>query len=343
LNTVVTELAACQRRREQWRQTTSRLQTQAAAASAELAGRANARVSAPFRDMDSTTLQTELARAEQRLWAATTVAEHHETFSRRWQNRADELTRQLANISDTRPHLSIAETTVAAEREVATRLDQLQSALGRGRLRPNAVRGRARHDLAEEMSRLTRTNPALAVDPPRREDRWATIMDRAKAAEQRWLVEIRAQLDEAVAQVNENTAIASPSRADVDDRAERVATLRAELDRRAKPSSAASRPRSPNIGSDVAPAKGERVYESVTPAVTAVADPAISDRPGAVTGTIVKQSADTDTTEVPPAETARPETLESAVATKRTPTVPARHEQMQQPIEPAPTISEGFV
>ena len=83
-----------------WRQTTSRLQSQAAAASGELAGRADARASAPFRDMDSTTLQTELARAEQRLWAATTVAEHHETISRTWQNRADELTRQREDILD---------------------------------------------------------------------------------------------------------------------------------------------------------------------------------------------------------------------------------------------------
>jgi hypothetical protein len=97
----------------------------------------------------------------------TPVAEHHETVSRSRQTRADELNGQLANISDKRPHMSIVETTVAAEKEIASRLDELESVLGRGRLNPSAGRGRARHDLTEELTRLTRTNPALAVDPAR--------------------------------------------------------------------------------------------------------------------------------------------------------------------------------
>ena len=98
------------------------------------------------------------------------------------------------------------------------------------------------------------------------------------------------------------------------------------------------------LGSDAAPAEGERVHEPVTgPVTTAVAEPAIADRTGTVTGAKVKQSADTDTAGVPPAETTSPEALESGVATKRTPTVPARHEQMQPPVEQAATITEGLV
>jgi hypothetical protein len=227
--------------------------------------------------MDSSTLGAELSRAEQRHWAATTVAEHHETLARQWQRRADELTAQLATITAKRPHVSIAETILVTERAVAARMDELHILLSHSRLSPSAPRGPARHDLVDEMGRLTKSDPGL-VDQAGRDRRWATVMERAEAAEQRWLADIRAQLDEAVGQVEENAAVARPARADIDERAERIATLRAELERRAEPSPTPGHSRSPNVGADVVLAGGGRVPEPVTvPVATAAAEPVVAD------------------------------------------------------------------
>ncbi len=266
-------LESAQRRREQWRQSTSRLQAQAAAAAAELAGRAEARASAPFGDMDLSTLQAELARVEQRLWAATTVADRHETLSRNWQSQADELTAKLAKVTAQRPHRSIAETTVDRERALAARIDELHRVLAGGRL-IRSVRGAAREELAGEMNGLIKANPALAVDPVRREARWAAITDRAAQAEQRWLGDLRAQLHEATAQVEEHAAVASPARAEVDERVHRASALRAELERRTRPTAAPAQPWSAKVDADVVPRDDQRVHQPANgPIATAVAEP----------------------------------------------------------------------
>jgi hypothetical protein len=164
------QLESAQRIREVWRQATSGLQARAAVAAVELAARADARVGAPFADMHLSTLEAELAQVEQRLATATTVAERHERLAEKWWGRADEVAAKLAGVTANRPHVSIAEDTVRAERALAERMDELDAALGRGRLnRP--VRGAAREKLVAERHELVKTNPALAVEAARREQR----------------------------------------------------------------------------------------------------------------------------------------------------------------------------
>jgi len=228
------QLEAAHQRREQWRHTTNDLHAQAAQAAAELAARADARAGAPFADLDGSALLAELARTEQHLWAATRVAERHETLASTCRNQAADLATQIAHLTATRPHLTVAETTIAAERAVAARLDELHATLDSGRL-IRRVRGAARQQLTDEMHELTNTNPGLAVEPARREHRWATIAQRAEHADQRQLNKLQTELDHATTQAHHHTAAAIPARAEVDKQTQRAPTLHAELARPPQP------------------------------------------------------------------------------------------------------------
>jgi hypothetical protein len=147
----------------------------------------------------------------------------------------------------------------------------------------------------------------LRFDPVLREERWTTIMDLAKVADHRRLTQISGRLDEAVTNVAENTALASSAKLEVEEQRELSRTLRGELDRRL-----------------TTPAAGGG--ESTT-----------------VTGAKVEQLPTTDAGEVAAAETVSPGALGSGVVASPAPTVPLRHEQMELPVEAAPTITEGLV
>jgi conjugative relaxase-like TrwC/TraI family protein len=263
------------RRREQWRQAASRLQAQAAAAATELVARADARTAAPFRDMDLSSLEAEIAQVEQRLAAAASVAQRHETLARRWHDRADQLGARLARATTERPQLAKAEATVAAERALADRIEQLQSALGEDR-RIRRPRGAERQELIAEMSRLSTANPALMADPARREERWAGIIERAGQAERRWLGDLQAQLHAAAAQSEEHAAIAAPTRADIDERADRAGALRDELERRAHPTAVPTEPCSPAAQPDQGAADTRRVVQPAAGPDAAAVVPAVA-------------------------------------------------------------------
>jgi conjugative relaxase-like TrwC/TraI family protein len=263
------ELEAAQRRREQWRQTTSRLNAQAVAASAELAARAEARARTPFWDMDLPTLEAELARAGQRLRVSTYVAEHHEALTRRWQNQANELAGQLADLIANRAEVSAAQTTLAQQRAVAARIDQMQTALARGPFSRDGVRGRARQHMADELSRVLKANPTLPLDPAQQEELWTAIIDQATADDHRRLADIRRRIHGARANVEENTAIATHARADLDERSRRHAALSAEIDRRTTPSPGPAQPWSPSANPDIVPAGPEDAHQPEAARVTA--------------------------------------------------------------------------
>jgi hypothetical protein len=74
-----------------------------------------------------------------------------------------------------------------------------------------------------------------------------------------------------------------------------------------------------------------------------VAEPDITDEIATARGANAEQSGDTDTGEVPPAETVNRAAVEPGVAAKGAPTVPARHQHIQPGVEPASTITEGLV
>jgi hypothetical protein len=65
-----------------------------------------------------------------------------------------------------------------------------------------------------------------------REDRWATIIERARAIEHQRITDIRIQLDEAVAKVADNSAVASRAALGMGEQSQRCSTLRAEIDAR---------------------------------------------------------------------------------------------------------------
>ena len=243
--TFVEHLEAAHQRRERWRHTTDGLHTQAAQAAAELAATADARAGAPYADLDHPALQTELARSEELIWAATHVAERHETLATTCHNQAADLATRIAQLTATRLHLSVAEATIAAERATAARLDQLHATLDGGRF-IRRVRGAARQQLTDEMHQLVNTNPGLVV-AARREQRWATIAQRAEHADQRQLDQLQNELDHATTQAHHHTAAAIPAGVEVAKQTQRAATLRAELARRPQPPTP-TQPPAPTIG-----------------------------------------------------------------------------------------------
>src|SRR5207244_4803417 len=134
-----------------------------------------------------------------------------------WQNTADTLNRELARLTASRPYASVAETNVARERAVAARIDELQTGLRQSRIGRPALRGAARENLADELNELINTNPALRFDPVLRNEHWTTIIERARATEGQRITEIRAQLDEAVANAAQNSAVASDAAVGIEE------------------------------------------------------------------------------------------------------------------------------
>lgn len=84
---------------------------------------------------------------------------------------------------------------------------------------------------------------------------------------------------DALSQVEDNAAIASPARVAIEERAERASALRAEIERRIKPEAGPGQPWSPAVEADLA---GDGVHEPASgPVVTAVADgPTAGNDPG---------------------------------------------------------------
>ena len=228
----VAQLELSQRQREHWRASTSRLHAQAEAGAAELAAQAEARANWSHRDMDQDTLQAEVIRVEQQLRTATWVAERHATVRDQGREMVISLSAELARLTQKRPDVSIATTTVANERAVAAKLDELGETLARRRLGRSALRPAVRNNLHEELGVLLVSNPGLRCEPLLREQRWTTIMDLAHAAERRRLAETQGHLDEAVVIVDQQADIARGARVHVEQLSERCNSLQAELGRR---------------------------------------------------------------------------------------------------------------
>ena len=186
-----------------------------------------------------------MARTEDHIQAATHVAERHETQASKCHHQAADLATRIAQLTATRPHLSVAEATIAAERAIAARLDQLHATLDSRQLIRH-VRGAARQQLTDEMHQLINTNPGLAV-PDRSEHRWATIAERAEHADQHQLNQLQTELHHATTQAHHHTAVANPARVEVDKQTPRATTLRAELARRPQPPTP-TKPPAPTAG-----------------------------------------------------------------------------------------------
>ena len=222
-------------RRQQWRAANTELHSRAQAAAAELAARAAARASRPHWDMNLDALRSAVADVAEQLAAAQQVVQRRRNQAARWQESVDELSAQLAELTDRRPETTAAEAVVAAEQKAAARIDNLRRSLAETRHGRPVLRGDDRDQATVEVTNLVNRNPAISVADAGRDERWATIIDLGRGVDARRAAQLGRQLDQASAAVAENTGIAAAAEADVEDRQERYDTLHAELERRSQP------------------------------------------------------------------------------------------------------------
>jgi hypothetical protein len=262
----------------------------------------------PLWDVSLDGLRTALADAEQQMAVIAYVVQRYGTVRQRWQDSADTLNRELARIAEGRPYVSIAETNVASERQVAARIDELRGALDRSRMGRPALRGAAREDLDEELNGLLQANPALRFDPVLRQERWNDIVERATMAEQTRMTEVRVQLEEAMANVAENTSLVTSAASRLAEQGERSASLRAEIEAR----TATAGPVTEDAETVAGPRMGSDRQCTTTKSAVASEE---------VTGTGSEAETDGLAAGAP---------------------IPLRHEQMQLPVVDPPAITEGL-
>jgi len=180
--------------------------------------------------MAATTLQAALAAVDQELTAAARVARRHEALAGRWQRTADQLQAELVRLNQQHPKLTLANNTIAEQRATAHRIDQLRETLNRRRLTRPALRGGQRQSATDELHQLINTNPALAIDPTQREQRWTAMINHATIAEQRQADHIAHQLEEINQTIHQNTSTVHRARTAIRDLTEQRSNLRAQLE-----------------------------------------------------------------------------------------------------------------
>lgn len=231
--------------RDRWSLTAARLDSQATASEALLAGRRAAQEGRPYNKVETATLVRRLRSAQARVKQATDTADR---YDRQAEQTAPGIAVLLAEIDHTAsvgPAQSEARQTVIAEQQAAARIATLQAHLDATRLRRQAVRGDQRVRLTAELHQLRQQHPALATGDLAA--RWETLIAEGETADHDTVAQLLSHHAQAATDLDWYRNTATQLRADADHQQATITGIRGELTTRTttRHQSASSRPRGP--------------------------------------------------------------------------------------------------